>query len=132
MTAPYTAISPAHYRDHASGVEPIEFTRAMTFCAGNAAKYICRAGLKGSALEDWRKAAQYLEWAAETGGSAFFRVGVSTKIAASALELMRLYIAGEGNSAKASALDRIRRSDYPDALSIARAEIARLEAEEAP
>ena len=32
---------------------------------GNAVKYISRAGRKGSAVEDLRKAIQYLEWEIE-------------------------------------------------------------------
>lgn len=33
----------------------------LGFCLGNAVKYICRAGKKGDALEDLRKARWYLD-----------------------------------------------------------------------
>lgn len=37
---------PAHYTSHPSGVECIQITEHMTFNAGNAVKYLWRAGLK--------------------------------------------------------------------------------------
>ena len=49
-------ISPSHYREHPSGVECIQVTEHMTFCVGNAVKYLWRAGKKGPAVEDLRKA----------------------------------------------------------------------------
>lgn len=52
---------PAHYTRHPSGVECIDITRHMGFNLGNAMKYIWRADLKGSAIEDLRKAVFYLE-----------------------------------------------------------------------
>ena len=52
---------PVHYMQHPSGVECIQITEHMTFCLGNAIKYIWRAGLKGDELEDLRKAKWYLE-----------------------------------------------------------------------
>lgn len=52
---------PAHYTDHASGIECIEITEFMNFCRGNAVKYIWRAGAKGDAVTDLRKAIWYLE-----------------------------------------------------------------------
>lgn len=57
---------PAHYTSHPSGVECIQVTEHMTFCAGNVFKYVWRAGLKGGdmaktkRLEDLRKAQWYL------------------------------------------------------------------------
>lgn len=51
---------PAHYTAHPSGVEAIDITERLNFCVGNAAKYLWRAGLKGSALQDVRKAEWYL------------------------------------------------------------------------
>lgn len=53
---------PPHYTAHASGVECIELTERLSFCLGNAVKYLWRAGLKGttSAHEDRLKAAWYL------------------------------------------------------------------------
>ena len=52
--------SPAHYTSHPSGVECIEIAEHMTFCLGNAVKYIWRAGQKGDAVEDLRKAQFYI------------------------------------------------------------------------
>lgn len=52
---------PSHYTSHPSGVECVQVTEHMTFCLGNAIKYIWRAGLKSpSAIEDLRKAAWYV------------------------------------------------------------------------
>jgi len=52
---------PPHYTRHPSGVECIQITEHMNFCLGNAIKYIWRAGLKGDAIEDLRKAIWYLQ-----------------------------------------------------------------------
>jgi hypothetical protein len=53
---------PPHYTSHPSGIECIEVTEHMTFCLGNAVKYIWRAGLKSpDAIEDLKKAAWYIE-----------------------------------------------------------------------
>jgi len=54
-------INPDHYKSHPSGVECIQVTEHMSFCLGNAVKYIWRAGLKGDALEDLEKARWYIE-----------------------------------------------------------------------
>lgn len=62
---------PKHYTSHPSGVECITITEHMTFNAGNAMKYLWRAGLKCGAsapgshpnegqIEDLRKAAWYV------------------------------------------------------------------------
>ena len=52
---------PPHYRAHASGVECIQITEHMSFCLGNAIKYIWRAGVKSSdPVEDLSKAVWYL------------------------------------------------------------------------
>lgn len=51
---------PAHYTAHPSGVECIQVTEHMSFCLGNAVKYIWRADLKHDAIEDLRKAQWYL------------------------------------------------------------------------
>lgn len=51
---------PAHYTSHPSGVECIDIAEHMGFNLGNAIKYIWRADLKGNAVEDLRKAAQYI------------------------------------------------------------------------
>lgn len=52
---------PAHYTSHPSGIECIGVTEHMNFCVGNAIKYLWRAGLKGEALEDLRKARWYVD-----------------------------------------------------------------------
>jgi hypothetical protein len=54
-------INPQHYRQHPSGVECIEVTQHCNFCIGNAIKYLWRAGLKGDAVEDLKKAAWYID-----------------------------------------------------------------------
>ncbi len=51
---------PRHYTTHPSGVECIQITEHFNFCVGNAIKYLWRAGLKGDALEDLKKAQWYL------------------------------------------------------------------------
>ena len=48
--------NPPHYRNHPSGVECIQIVEHMNFCIGNAIKYLWRADLKGSAIEDLKKA----------------------------------------------------------------------------
>lgn len=53
---------PKHYMSHPSGIECIEITKHMNFCLGNAVKYIWRADLKNDAIEDLRKAMQYIEF----------------------------------------------------------------------
>ena len=52
---------PAHYNDHPSGVECITVTEHYNFNVGNAIKYLWRAGLKGDAVEDLKKARWYLD-----------------------------------------------------------------------
>lgn len=52
---------PPHYTSHPSGVECITVTEHMSFNLGNAVKYIWRAGSKGDAIEDLRKAAWYVQ-----------------------------------------------------------------------
>lgn len=52
---------PPHYNRHPSGVECIEIARHMGFNLGNALKYVWRAGLKGDAVEDLRKARFYID-----------------------------------------------------------------------
>jgi hypothetical protein len=51
---------PAHYTSHPSGIEVIQVTEHLNFCLGNAVKYVLRADLKGSAIEDLKKAAWYI------------------------------------------------------------------------
>jgi hypothetical protein len=52
---------PKHYTSHPSGVECIQVTEHMSFCLGNAVKYIWRADLKGKDIEDLKKAAWYID-----------------------------------------------------------------------
>lgn len=65
--------APSHYTD--GGIETIDYLRAklsreafVGFCQGNALKYLSRAGKKGSAAEDFAKAAVYCRWAEEASG----------------------------------------------------------------
>jgi len=52
---------PPHYTQHPSGVECIQITEHMTFCLGNAIKYIWRAGLKSNdPIMDLEKASYYI------------------------------------------------------------------------
>jgi hypothetical protein len=51
---------PPHYTSHPSGAECIQITEHMGFNLGNALKYIWRADLKGSAVEDLEKAIFYI------------------------------------------------------------------------
>lgn len=55
------AIEPQHYQQHPSGVDCIQITEHMNFPLGNVIKYVWRAGLKGEALEDLKKARWYLD-----------------------------------------------------------------------
>lgn len=52
--------SPPHYTAHPSGVECIQIAEHMGFNLGNAVKYIWRADMKGSPVEDLRKAEFYV------------------------------------------------------------------------
>lgn len=51
---------PSHYTQHGTA-ECIDIAETMTFCQGNAFKYIWRAGAKGDRVEDLRKARWYLD-----------------------------------------------------------------------
>jgi len=51
-----TVNSPRHYTSHPSGIECIEVVEHMPFCVGSAIKYCWRAGQKGDAIEDLKKA----------------------------------------------------------------------------
>src|SRR5574343_38437 len=52
---------PAHYTSHPSGVECREIARHLPFNIGCAFKYLFRAGLKGDAITDYRKALNYIK-----------------------------------------------------------------------
>lgn len=51
---------PRHYNAHPSSVEAIEICESLSFCLGNAVKYLFRHDAKGAPVEDLRKAAWYL------------------------------------------------------------------------
>lgn len=51
---------PQHYNSHPSGVECLTVAQEFNFNLGNVIKYVWRAGLKHSALDDLRKAQQYI------------------------------------------------------------------------
>jgi hypothetical protein len=66
--APDAVNHPTHYNAHPSGVECISVVEHMTFNAGNAVKYLWRAGLKGAPdnvkatrLEDLKKGLWYIQ-----------------------------------------------------------------------
>lgn len=59
-----TDVNPSHY-NFPGGVQVIDITKHLDFLRGNAVKYLCRAGRKGDALTDLRKAKQYVEWSIE-------------------------------------------------------------------
>ena len=52
---------PPHYTSSPSGIECITVTEHMNFCRGNAIKYLWRAGDKGNAIEDLKKARWYID-----------------------------------------------------------------------
>ena len=47
---------PPHYSAHPSGVEVIELTEHLSFCLGNAVKYVLRHRHKGNPVQDLEKA----------------------------------------------------------------------------
>ena len=51
---------PPHYLSHPSGVECIQITEHYGFCIGSAIKYLWRSDLKGSSIEDLKKAVWYI------------------------------------------------------------------------
>ena len=52
---------PPHYNKHPSGIECIDITEHMSFCIGNAIKYLWRADLKKEPIADLEKAVWYIE-----------------------------------------------------------------------
>ena len=58
-----SSINPSHYTTHPSGIECIQITQSMSFCLGNAVKYIWRADLKhdDGGVEDLKKAEWYIK-----------------------------------------------------------------------
>jgi hypothetical protein len=62
--APHDPVNhPLHYCSHPSGVEVIVITEHLSFCAGNAVKYILRCGLKEDEdpIEALKKARWYID-----------------------------------------------------------------------
>jgi len=59
MADPDAVDHPRHYTQ-VPGVECIDVTERLSFCRGNAIKYLWRAGDKGDEIEDLRKAAWYV------------------------------------------------------------------------
>jgi hypothetical protein len=52
---------PPHYTEHPSGIECIQVTEHLSFCVGNAIKYLWRADLKHpDAIQDLKKAVWYI------------------------------------------------------------------------
>src|ERR1700752_3875413 len=56
---------PEHYNVHPSWVECIDLAEWMTFCSGNALKYVWRCNAKGRTREDLQKALWYVNREAE-------------------------------------------------------------------
>ncbi|MEU8683170.1 DUF3310 domain-containing protein [Streptomyces sp. NPDC048611] len=58
---------PDYYKWGANSLQPWDVIDAfeLDFYLGNVIKYVCRAGLKGPALDDLRKAQHYIEKAIE-------------------------------------------------------------------
>ena len=52
------AINPKHY--DFGNVQPVDISEHLSFNLGNVVKYVSRAGRKGDALEDLKKAHWYL------------------------------------------------------------------------
>lgn len=52
--------APAHYTWHPDGIQQIQVSEHLSFNLGAAVKYIWRAGRKGDAIEDLRKAAWHI------------------------------------------------------------------------
>lgn len=52
---------PPHYKDHPSGVECITIAEGFNYNKGNAIKYLWRAGKKGDAVPDLKKARWYID-----------------------------------------------------------------------
>lgn len=61
VVSPDPVNHPSHYVSHPSGIECIQVTEHMGFNLGNAIKYVWRADLKGSSIEDLRKAIWYID-----------------------------------------------------------------------
>ena len=64
---------PAHYESQAIVFEPIDFCQMLSFCEGNALKYIFRAGHKEGSSERSKESTmvyqQNLSWSRDWGES---------------------------------------------------------------
>jgi hypothetical protein len=60
---------PLHYTSHPSGIEAIVFCEQMSFCIGNAFKYLYRLDKKWDSLEDCKKAIWYIDRQRFTDGT---------------------------------------------------------------
>lgn len=69
---------PKHYNAHPTGIQPIDFAWAFDSLTQQAVQYVWRAKLKGSELEDLKKARFFLQEALATDDDVFgdtFSVG---------------------------------------------------------
>jgi hypothetical protein len=74
MTPKHNPVSkPEHYNHTDGGIECIDYIKQVlgplgfvAYCRGNLIKYNHRAMYKGSMVEDFGKAEQYLKWINET------------------------------------------------------------------
>ena len=101
---------PAHYapRFESRQIECIDITRHLSFDAGNAFKYVWRAGSKGDkakALEDIDKAAFYLDDACA------YELCAKSDVAASIFDLLHVY-----ESERYCVLGEIACGDFESAL----------------
>lgn len=55
------AINPKHYTGFTGGAQPVDIAEHLSFNLGNAVKYLSRAGRKGDAVEDLKKARWYID-----------------------------------------------------------------------
>lgn len=65
LTKQGNAAESSHY--NIGSIQPIDLivSQELDFCEGNVVKYTCRAKHKGTALQDYLKAKQYLDWLIE-------------------------------------------------------------------
>lgn len=54
------AVNPKHYDTHPSRIECIDVIRYLPYSAGNAIKYLWRAGMKDDTVQDLNKALWYV------------------------------------------------------------------------
>jgi hypothetical protein len=92
---------------HPSGIECIEITRWFSFSAGNAIKYLWRAGLKGSAVQDLNKALWYID-DARVRGPAIVPAWADSKFIVAC--------AGFPNPLTGQAIKHIAKEEWPQAV----------------